>query len=49
MNKVVKYAMVGLAGYLIGHYEMKYKLLKYAWKAHLEKKDEVKQKENGAQ
>lgn len=28
MNKFVKYAAVGLAGYFIGFYEMKYKALK---------------------
>jgi hypothetical protein len=49
MNKIVKYGMVGLAGYLIGHYEMKYKILKYAWKAYLKKDEEVKQEGNEAQ
>jgi hypothetical protein len=49
MNKIIKYGMVGLAGYLIGHYEMKYKVLKWAWKT-LREKEEVEQekKEEGA-
>ena len=28
MKKMIKYAAVGLAGYFIGFYEMKYKVLK---------------------
>ena len=28
MNKYIKYAAIGLAGYFIGFYEMKYKFIK---------------------
>ena len=50
MNKIVKYAMVGLAGYLIGHYELKYKVMKGLLQVHQEIDDMIKAKEgDGAQ
>ena len=50
MNKLVKYAMVGLAGYLIGHYELKYKVMKSLTQAHQEIDEMLKAKgENEAQ
>jgi hypothetical protein len=47
MNKFIKYTAIGVAGYLIGYYEMKYKVVKLLLKAQLEK--DVKQEENEAQ
>lgn len=52
MNKFVKYAMVGLAGYLIGHYELKYKVMKSLLQVdqELDKRlKEEKEKEDEAQ
>lgn len=48
MNKIVKYAMVGLAGYLIGHYELKYKVMKGLLQVSRELDKEAK-KEDEAQ
>lgn len=51
MNKFVKYAMVGLAGYLIGHYELKYKVMKSLLQVdqELDKRLKEKEKEDEAQ
>lgn len=38
MKKFVGYAMVGVAGYFIGFYEMKYKVIKAMAKGLLEEK-----------
>lgn len=35
MTKFIKYAAVGIAGYLVGFYEMKYKLVKAVAMARL--------------
>ena len=45
MNKFIKYAAIGLAGYFIGFYEFKYKLAKAVALASLKKEEEVKQEE----
>lgn len=45
MNKFVKYAAIGLAGYFIGYYEFKYKLAKAIALNSLKKDEEVKQEE----
>lgn len=45
MKNFVKYAAVGVAGYLIGFYEMKYKLLKAIVKGKIEIEKESKEKE----
>lgn len=47
MDKFIKYTAIGVAGYLIGYYEMKYKVVKLLLKAQLEK--DVEQEENEAQ
>lgn len=47
MNKFIKYTAIGLAGYLIGYYEMKYKVVKLLLKTKMEQ--DVKQDENEAQ
>jgi hypothetical protein len=47
MNKFIKYTAIGLAGYLIGYYEMKYKVVKLLLKTKMEQ--DVKQAENEAQ
>ena len=47
MNKFIKYTAIGLAGYLIGYHEMKYKLVKALLKTKMEQ--DVKQAENEAQ
>ena len=49
MNKIVKYAMVGLAGYLIGHYELKYKVMKSLLQVDQELDKRLKEKEDEAQ
>ena len=36
MKNLVKYAAVGIAGYLVGFYEMKYKTMKIILKAKIE-------------
>ena len=48
MNKIVKYALVGLGGYLIGHYEMKYKMARALFDLY-RKVDELPTEENEAQ
>ena len=40
MKDFVKFAAVGIAGYLIGFYEMKYKVLKAIAQKHIEKDQE---------
>ena len=40
MKNYVKYAVVGLAGYLIGFYEMKYKVIKVIANGMIEKEKE---------
>ena len=46
MKNFVKFGLVGLAGYLIGFYEMKYKTMKILLDATTSRE---KQKEDGAQ
>lgn len=47
MKKVLSYAAVGLAGYFIGFYEMKYKTLKVLLNTTLDlKKNEEKEEES---
>ena len=43
MNKYVKYAAIGVAGYLIGFYEMKYKVIKAMLEGHMERDREFKE------
>ena len=45
MKNFIKYAVVGIAGYLIGFYEMKYKVLKVFVESDLKKKKEEETKE----
>ena len=45
MKDFVKYAAVGIAGYLVGFYEMKYKLVKSIAESSLKKDLEVKKEE----
>ena len=40
MKTFIKYAAVAVAGYLIGFYEMKYKVLKSYCSRHIEKEQE---------
>ena len=40
MRNLIKYATVGIAGYLIGFYEMKYRMLKVYVENELNKKKE---------
>lgn len=52
MKNFVKYAAVGLAGYFIGFYEMKYKAMKIMLNATVEEQgDDIAQdsKEEGSQ
>lgn len=42
MNKYVKYAAIGVAGYLIGFYEMKYKVTKAMLEGYVERDRESK-------
>jgi hypothetical protein len=36
MKNIIKYGIVGVAGYLVGFYEMKYKVMKALLKSKLE-------------
>lgn len=45
MKNFVKYAAVGVAGYLVGFYEMKYKVVKAIAQRHIEKEDSKKEEE----
>ena len=49
MNKFIKYAIIGMGGYLIGHFEMKYKLVKLILADKLEKESKQKEEEVEAQ
>lgn len=51
MNKMIKYAIVGLAGYFIGTYEMKCKVIRTIAKVLVEKEvqQEKIKEEEGAQ
>ena len=40
MKQFVKYAAVGVAGYLVGFYEMKYKVIKAIAQGSIEKEQE---------
>lgn len=37
MKNIIKYGVVGLVGYIIGFYEMKYKVIKLMLKSQIEK------------
>lgn len=45
MKNYIKFGLVGFAGYLIGFYEYKYKVMKIMLEGALEKKEEAKEKE----
>ena len=45
MKQFVKYAAVAVAGYLVGFYEMKYKVVKAIAEGHIEKENEKKDSE----
>lgn len=48
MKQFIKYALVGLAGYFIGFYEMKYKVVKAIAKGYVEEaesKNDAKKEE----
>jgi hypothetical protein len=47
MKNFVKFAVVGLAGYLIGFYEMKYKTMKTLLQVNIDKKSESTDKKEG--
>ena len=47
MKNVIKFGLVGLAGYFVGFYEMKYKVTKFIAKNALEKLGEKDPKEEG--
>ena len=47
MKDFVKFAAVGIAGYLIGFYEMKYKVLKSIAQEHIEKEQEDSKEKEG--
>ena len=48
MKNAIKFGLVGLAGYLVGFYECKYKMLDVMWKARIDGM-ESKEKEEEAQ
>lgn len=37
MRNAIKYGLIGLAGYLVGFYEMKYKVMKVLLESRFEK------------
>jgi hypothetical protein len=45
MKQFMKYAAVGVAGYLVGFYEMKYKVVKAMAQGFVEKEQENSKKE----
>lgn len=45
MKQFMKYAAVGVAGYLVGFYEMKYKVVKSMAQGFVEKEQEDSKKE----
>ena len=45
MKNVIKFGLVGLAGYFVGFYEMKYKVTKFITKNALERLGEKSPKE----
>ena len=45
MRNIVKYGLVGFAGYLVGFYEMKYKMMKLMVETMCEKAKETKKEE----
>lgn len=45
MKQIIKYAVVGIAGYLIGFYEYKYKVTKVIAEANIDKMVENKKEE----
>lgn len=47
MRNAIKYGLVGFVGYLVGFYEMKYKVMKLMLKNQLEK--DAKQEKEEAQ
>lgn len=47
MKQYVKYALVGVAGYLIGFYEMKYKVIKAIAKGRIGKEEPKDNVEEG--
>ena len=40
MKQFIKYAAIGIAGYYVGFYEMKYKVVKAIAQRHIEKEQE---------
>lgn len=49
MKNFVKYGLVGLTGYLVGFYEMKYKTMRSMLKVISEKESSKSSEENEAQ
>ena len=51
MKQFIKYAAIGIAGYYVGFYEMKYKVVKAIAQRHIEKEqeDSNEEKEEEAQ
>lgn len=45
MKKIIGYAVVGLAGYIIGFYEMKYKAMKALLQVNIEKQKDSTEEE----
>lgn len=46
MKNCVKYAFVGIAGYFIGFYEMKYKVMKCMTEGCVKQREEMDQKKS---
>lgn len=45
MKNYIKFGLVGFAGYLVGFYECKYKMLDVMWKAKLKAEETEKEEE----
>lgn len=41
MRNAIKYGLIGLTGYLVGHYEMKYKVMKILLEGKIEKDKQI--------
>lgn len=46
MKNLIKLAAVGIGGYLIGYYEMKYKVVKLVAESYVEKEEKEKKEES---
>ena len=49
MKNIIKFGLVGFAGYLVGFYECKYKMLNIMWESKIKGMESKKKEEEEAQ